>query len=255
MTADVSTMFALDDTTAVVTGASRGIGALGARVLAAAGARVALCARDTAQLEQVAAELPNDPIVLPTDLADPDGADALVAELQRELGRVDILINNAGSHAGVGAMDIGADEWDRVLQVNLRSAFLLARGCARMMSAERYGKIVNVGSVLGMLSDIDSSAYVTSKAGLLGLTRALATEWGRHGITVNVIAPGWIETDMVQGLRANDAFDRRVRGRTPLGRWGTTNDLAGALLFLSSPASDFVTGQALVVDGGLSARW
>lgn len=255
MSIDGASLFRVDGATAVVTGASRGIGALAARVLDNAGARVVLCARDTAQLEQVADGLRNSPVVLPADLGDRNGAEALVSNLQRELGRVDILVNNAGAHVSAGAMDIAADDWDRVLEVNLRSAFLLARGCAPMMATEGRGKIVNVGSVLGMLSDVDSSAYVTSKAGLLGLTRALAAEWGRRGITVNLLTPGWIETDMVKGLRANDAFDKRVRRRTPLGRWGTTDDLCGALLFLSSRASDFVTGHALVVDGGLSARW
>jgi NAD(P)-dependent dehydrogenase (short-subunit alcohol dehydrogenase family) len=180
---------------------------------------------------------------------------SLLSDLAGYADHVDILINNAGTHAAGEAMELAPDVWDEVQNVNLRSAFLLARGLAPAMARRGWGKIVNMASVLGVVADVDASAYVASKAGLLGLTRALGTEWAGRGITVNALCPGWIDTDMVSDLRSRDSFDRRVLRRTPAGRWGRADDLTGALIFLSSHASDFMVGQTLIIDGGLTASW
>ena len=179
----------------------------------------------------------------------------LLSSARAAVDHVDVLINNAGMHAPGPAISLDADDWDRIQAVNLRSAFLLCRGIAPAMAAVGWGKIVNISSVLGLVGDIEAAPYAASKAGLIGLTRALAAEWAASGVGVNALCPGWIETEMVKGLRANEAFDRRVRHRTPVGRWGRPADLSGSLLFLASPASDFMAGQTLVVDGGLTASW
>ncbi|MEZ0075331.1 SDR family NAD(P)-dependent oxidoreductase [Planotetraspora sp. GP83] len=248
-------LFDLSGRTALVTGASRGIGVRAARILDAAGARVVLCARDTARLEEVAATLRNEPLVVTADLTSGDGVAALVGGLERHSAVVDILINNAAANVAASAIDLSEQDWDRVQGLNLRSAFLLTRALAPGMAGRGWGKVVNVASVLGFVADTHLSAYVTSKAGLLGLTRALGAEWARHGVSVNALCPGWIDTEMTADVKSRATFDQRVRRRTPIGRWGTADDLAGAFLFLSSPASDFMVGQALVVDGGLTATW
>jgi NAD(P)-dependent dehydrogenase (short-subunit alcohol dehydrogenase family) len=146
-------------------------------------------------------------------------------------------------------------DWDDALDLNLRSAFILAQAVAPAMIAAGWGRIVNVASVLGHVSDTHSAAYSASKSGLIGLSRSLAVEWARRGITVNALCPGWIGTDMVEELRGNAAFEARVLSRVPMRRWGAPEDLDGALLFLCSDASAFMTGQSLVLDGGLLASW
>jgi NAD(P)-dependent dehydrogenase (short-subunit alcohol dehydrogenase family) len=194
-------------------------------------------------------------VLISGDLQEARHCREVIQKAVDELGGIDILVNNAGIHVPGAAVDVPSSDWNLVQDVNVRSAFLLARGLAPRMIKNGWGKIVNVSSVLGSVGDVDSAAYVTSKAALLGLTRALGTEWARHGVTVNALCPGWTTTDMVDELHRLESFDRRVRDRTPARRWGTPDDLAGAIVFLSSPASDFMVGQALVIDGGLSASW
>jgi NAD(P)-dependent dehydrogenase (short-subunit alcohol dehydrogenase family) len=249
-------LFSLEGRTALVTGASRGIGARMATVLDEAGARVALLARDERRLEAVAATLKRNPLVVPTDAADEVSLRAAGELVLSELGgRVDILVNNAGMSRPTRATDVALSDWDRVLDVNLRSAFVLAQALAPAMIAAGWGRIVNVASVMGHLGDTHGASYAASKSGLIGLTRSLAVEWARRGITVNALCPGWIATDMIEELRANPKFEERVMGRVPMRRWGKPEDMDGALLFLSSDASAFMTGQSLVVDGGLLASW
>jgi NAD(P)-dependent dehydrogenase (short-subunit alcohol dehydrogenase family) len=189
------------------------------------------------------------------DLSQPGGADSLLRDLGELADTIDILINNAGTHVAAPATQLPDRDWDLILRTNLQSSFQLARGLAPQMAERGWGKIVNVASILGMVGDTDSAAYIASKAGLIGLTRAMGSEWAASGITVNSLCPGWIQTDLVQDLRLNSAFDKRVRRRTPAGRWGTVDDLAGAIVFLASRASDFMVGQTLVIDGGLTASW
>ena len=195
---------------ALVTGASRGIGAAAARGLASSGAQLVLCSRDRTSLESLAHGLGGDALVAPCDLGSPTGVADLLAQLDKHGVQIDILVNNAGALASEPAIDLPMAEWDRVQNLNLRCAFELSRELARAMAPRGWGKIINVASILAFLADTRSAAYVASKAGLVGLTRALATEWAPAGIGVNALCPGWVKTDFVQELAEIPAFDRRV---------------------------------------------
>lgn len=247
--------FDLTDRVAIVTGASRGIGAGMAKALDEAGARVALVARDTGALAGVAEDLQNDPIVVTADLTGAEVPAAVVEQVHAEAGRLDILVNNSGVCPLGPSVDVPVEEWDSTVDLNLRAPFLLAREAAKVMLPAGGGKIVNVSSVIALASDAWSAAYSASKTGLLGLTRSLAIEWARKGIQVNSLCPGWIETDMTTAMRGDGRLEERVLKAVPQRRWGQPDDLSGALVFLSSSASDFVTGQTLVADGGLLAGW
>lgn len=250
-----ATLFDLTGHRAVVTGASRGIGARAAQVLDAAGASVALVARDSDRLREVAATLTNDALTLPTDLGEPDAGERLAADLADRWPGADILVNNAGLSLTGPATDLPAADWDSVMAVNLRAVFTLSRSLARGMIANGWGRIVNVASALGFVGEAHAAAYTSSKAGVLGLTRTLAVEWAREGVTVNALCPGWVDTDMISGLTDDPKFERRALRRIAVGRWGTPADLDGTLLLLASPCSAYLTGQAIVVDGGLVAGW
>lgn len=247
----IDELFSLRGRRALVTGASRGIGVTVCRVLDAAGAQVVLVARDAGRLEQLASELRNDPIVLLADLLESDEA----VRVAGQAGPVHVLVNNASLSEPARALELTLDSWDRTLSLNLRSAFVLTQALAPGMIGAGWGKVVNVASVMAFFGDAYATAYAASKAGTLGMTRSLAVEWARAGVCVNALCPGWIDTDMVADLRADERFEKRVLRSVPMHRWGTPADLAGAVLFLAAPASDFMTGQALVVDGGLTAGW
>jgi NAD(P)-dependent dehydrogenase (short-subunit alcohol dehydrogenase family) len=248
------TLFDLTGRVAIVTGASRGIGARLAQALDEAGCRVALVARTKDALEGVAASMTNDPLVIAGDIGDADVPGAVVAEVEEAAGRVDIVINNAGMPGFGDARKLDVELWDRVHNVNLRAPFLFARAAAPGMIERGYGKIVNVASVIAFAADGYASPYAASKTGVLGLTRSLAIEWGRRGIQVNALAPGWVATELNEGVRTEE-FDKRVIDAIPASRWGETDDMVGPVLFLCSPASNYVTGQTLIVDGGLLAKW
>jgi NAD(P)-dependent dehydrogenase (short-subunit alcohol dehydrogenase family) len=241
--------FRLDGKVALVTGASSGLGARFARVLDAAGARVVLTARRADRLEALAGEL-HDARTVSVDLSDPDAAEALVADL----GPVDVLVNNAGITDIVPALDESTTAFRRVIELNLISPFVLAREAARAMTDRGAGgSIVNVASILGVvgLGRIPQAGYAASKGGLVNLTRELGAQWARKGVRVNALAPGWFRSEMTDGkMFGDDASERWMRSRTPMGRGGEVPELDGALLFLASDASTFVTGQVLCVDGG-----
>lgn len=251
----VDELFGLEGRRAVVTGASRGIGARAAQVLDAAGARVALVARNENQLREVAATLGNEALVIPADLGRNSGAEEVADAVSAAWGGADILVNNAGLSRPTAAVDLSMDDWDAVLNLNLRSVFALTRALAVGMLDRGYGRVVNVSSVLGLLGDAWAGPYSASKAGLNGLTRSLAVEWATKGVTVNALCPGWVDTDMVADLRADPNFDKRVLRRVAARRWGVPADMDGALLLLAAPASSYLTGQTIVVDGGLAAGW
>jgi NAD(P)-dependent dehydrogenase (short-subunit alcohol dehydrogenase family) len=249
-----ASLFDLYGRVAIVTGASRGIGARLAQALDEAGCRVALVARTTDALETVAATLANDPLVFTADIADPAEPARVVAEVEKAAGRVDIVVNNAGLGGFGDARKIEVDNWDKVHDVNVRAPFLFARAAASGMVERGSGKIVNIASIIAFAADGYASPYAASKTGLLGLTRSLAIEWGRRGIQVNALCPGWVATELNDAVRTEE-FDKRVLDAIPQNRWGETDDMVGPVLFLCSPASDYVTGQTLVVDGGLLAKW
>ena len=240
--------FDLSGRTALVTGSTRGIGLGLARALAEAGARVAMNGRTAEAVEAVVRGIEGS-LAAPFDVTD-EGAVARAADA---LGPVDILVNNAGIALRHSLVEFELDEWRRVLDVNLTSAFLVARAIAPGMIERGRGKIVNVCSVMSELARPTTGAYAAAKGGLKMLTRSMCAEWAPHGIQANGIAPGYFRTDLNEVLQKDAEFDAWLRARVPAGRWGEPDELAGAVVFLASPASDFVNGQLLVVDGGLSA--
>jgi gluconate 5-dehydrogenase len=240
--------FDLTGQTALVTGSTRGIGLALARALAEAGARVAINGRSAEAVEAVAAAI-DGAVPAPFDVSD----EAAVADAVRKLGRVDVLVNNAGMTIRRLLLELDPGDWRQLLDVNLTSAFLVARAVAPGMIEQGRGKIVNVCSVMSELARPTTGAYATTKGALKMLTRSMCAEWARFGIQANAIAPGYIRTDLNEALQGDAEFDAWLRARVPAGRWGDPVELGGAVVFLASPASDFVNGQLLTVDGGLSA--
>jgi gluconate 5-dehydrogenase len=240
--------FDLSGQTALVTGSTRGIGLALARALAKAGARVTINGRSAEAVEAVAAGI-DGAVAAPFDVRD----ETAVAEAVRKLGRVDVLVNNAGMTIRRPLLELDADDWRQLLDVNLTSAFLVARAVAPGMIEQGRGKIVNVCSVMSELARPTTGAYATTKGALKMLTRSMCAEWARFGIQANAIAPGYIRTDLNEALQRDAEFDGWLRARVPAGRWGDPVELGGAVVFLAAPASDFVNGQLLTVDGGLSA--
>jgi NAD(P)-dependent dehydrogenase (short-subunit alcohol dehydrogenase family) len=249
--------FRIDGKVAIVTGASSGLGARFARVLDAAGASVVLVARRQERLEQLAGELANDTLAVAQDLANVDQVGAVVERALERYGRVDVLVNNAGMVDLHPAEEEPLEEFRRVIDVNLVAPFALSQHAARaMLDGSRGGVIVNVASILGLVGvgQIPQAGYAASKGGLVNLTRELSAQWSRKGIRVNALAPGWFESEMTADMFSEEGKGRAwVSRRAPLGRHGREGELDGALLFLASDASTYVTGHVLAVDGGWTA--
>jgi NAD(P)-dependent dehydrogenase (short-subunit alcohol dehydrogenase family) len=253
---DPLSTFRLDDRVVIVTGASSGLGARFARVLDAAGARVVVAARRVDRLEALARDL-RDATAIECDLGRTDQAEALVGKTLERFGRIDVVVNNAGTYETVPAVDEPVDRFREVIDVNLVAPFVLARTAARtMIESGTGGSIVNISSIWGLVGvgQIPETSYAASKGGLVSLTRELAAQWARQGVRVNSLAPGWFRSEMTEGTMFGDErAERWIRGRTPIGRSGEEHELDGALLFLASDASSYVTGQVLCVDGGWTA--
>jgi len=253
----VHDLFDLTDRVAIVTGASSGLGEGFARTLAAAGATVVAAARRLDRLEVLAKEVGDDRIVpVACDVTSPDDRSWLVEQALGVNGHIDVLVNNAGMPGPPYAEDETVEGFASLLDLNLSSGFHLAAAVVTAVPEERAVSIVNVSSVIGLVSTapIGGASYAASKAGVLGLTRELAGQWGRRGIRVNAIVPGWFDTEMTDGLFSNEKSAGWVRRNTMLGRGGEPGEVDGALLFLASSASSYVTGHALLVDGGWTAR-
>lgn len=243
----------LDGKVALVTGGSQGLGAFFAATLAAAGARVAVAARSVAACEGVAARIVaagGEAMPLALDVTQGGCAAAAVAAVTEKWGSLDLLVNNAGVTASMPLMDMDEAAWDRVVDTNLKGAFLAGQAAARQMARQDGGgAIVNVASILGLRVAGQVAAYAASKAGLVQLTRSMALEWARHKVRANALCPGYVETDLNRDFFATEAGKALVR-RIPARRLGALEDLAGPLLFLASDASAYVTGATLAVDGG-----
>jgi 2-deoxy-D-gluconate 3-dehydrogenase len=250
-------LFSLDGRVALVTGASRGIGAAIAAALAWAGADVAAHGNATpadATCEQIRAS-GRRAVSLVADMADPAAADRLVQETLTRLGGLDIVVNNAGIIRRGPSEDTSDDDWHAVIDVNLHGVFRLCRAAGRhILTAGHGGKIINIASLLSFQGGIRVPAYTASKSAVAGLTRALANEWAGRGVNVNAIAPGYVRTDNTKALRQDETRNRQILDRIPAGRWGDPSDLDGAAVFLASRASDYVHGQILAVDGGWLGR-
>ena len=250
-------LFSLAGRVALVTGASRGIGAGIAKALATAGADVAVHANSTPPDATCAAVrgLGRKTVPLIGDMADAATPDRLVVEAVRALGRLDIVVNNAGIIRRGPTIETSDADWHAVIDVNLHGVFRLCRAAGRhMMAAGGGGKIINIASLLSFQGGLNVPAYAASKSAVAGLTREMSNEWAGKGINVNAIAPGYFRTDNTEALQKDETRNRQILERIPAGRWGETPDLDGAAVFLASSASDYVNGQILAVDGGWLGR-
>lgn len=247
--------FDLTAKTAIVTGASRGLGRGMAIGLAGAGADVVLVDRDEAtETSEKVRGLGRKAITLTADLGSISPIPAIVQKTIDTFGKVDILVNNAGTIRRTPAIDYSEKDWDEVMAVNSKTVFFFSQAVGRDMMKRKYGKIINVASLLSFQGGILVPAYSASKGAVAQITKALANEWAQHGININAIAPGYMATDNTKALREDPVRSKAILDRIPAGRWGTPEDLADVAVFLASAASDYVNGHVLVVDGGWMAR-
>jgi 2-deoxy-D-gluconate 3-dehydrogenase len=252
-------LFNLNQKVAIVTGGNGGIGKGIARGLASVGADVAIVARNSPKIEKAAAEIMEAFGVrclgVQCDVTDEAEVKKMAEKVNQDLGRIDILVNNAGINIRNLPQDYEASDWDQVLAANLRSAFLCAKSVYPAMKVGGAGKIINIGSMTSIFGGAKLAAYGASKGGIVQLTRSLACAWAEENIQVNAILPGFISTELTKKARQEiPGLNEKVIARTPTGRWGEPHDLQGAAIFLASPASDFVNGVALPVDGGYSSN-
>jgi 3-oxoacyl-[acyl-carrier protein] reductase len=243
-------MFDLGGMTALVTGASGGIGSSIAKALAIQGARVALSGTRADALEAVAAEIGGNAFILPCNLGDSAAVDALVPSAVAELGQLDILVNNAGVTRDNLALRMKDEEWETVIRINLEAAFRLCRAALKPMMKARFGRIISVTSVVGVTGNPGQANYAASKAGLIGMSKALAQEVASRNVTVNCVAPGFIASSMTDGLP--DTQKDALNARIPAGRMGTGDEIAAAVVYLASREASYVTGSTLHVNGGMA---
>ncbi|PRD44821.1 gluconate 5-dehydrogenase [Phyllobacterium phragmitis] len=246
--------FDLSGRTALVTGSSRGLGRAIAEGLARAGARIVLNGIDTGRLERAADEMReagHDVLIAPFDVTDEGAIAATFAGFDTAGVAIDILVNNAGMQFRKPMVDLATADWQRVIDTNLTSAFVIGREAARRMIARGHGKVINIGSLTSELARATVAPYTVAKGGIKMLTKAMAAEWGEHGVQANAIGPGYMITDMNEALIANPQFDGWVKARTPARRWGRPDELAGTAVYLASSAADYVNGQIIYVDGGM----
>ena len=249
-------LFDLTGRVAVVTGGNGGIGLGMARGLAGAGATVVVAARNRTKSEAAVAELGGEAGFVALDVADPASCRAMVGETVSRWGRLDILVNNAGMSIRKPPETYTVEEWQQVLNVNLTGAFVLCQAAYEQMKPRGGGKIINIGSMMSIFGGAYAAPYSSSKGGIVQMTKSLATAWAKDNVQVNAVLPGWIDTELTQNARDQvKGLNERVLARTPAGRWGVPNDLSGIAVFLAAPASDFVTGAAIPVDGGYASEF
>jgi 2-deoxy-D-gluconate 3-dehydrogenase len=251
-------VFDLKGRVAIVTGGNGGIGLGMARGLAAAGAKLVIAGRNAQKSDAAVKELTGrgaDALAVAVDVTDPAAVDRLVQVTRERYGRLDIVVNNAGTNIRKPAQDLALEEWHRVLDTNLTSAFLCSKAAYPAFKAAGGGKIINIGSMMSLFGASFAPAYGASKGGLVQLTRSMAVAWARDNIQVNAVLPGWIDTELTREARQQvPGLHDNVLRRTPAGRWGEIDDMAGVAVFLAGRGSDFVTGTAIPVDGGYSVQ-
>ena len=245
--------FSLTDRIALVTGSSRGIGRAIALGLAEAGAKVILHGRDPDRLKATAANFPGPAGTIAFDVSDTGATKAAFETIVKDHGRLDILVNNAGVIPRKPLLETTDDDWAQVIDSNLSAYFRLSREAARLMVPAKSGRIIMISSIMGLVGRPTIPGYITAKAGLHGMVRALSAELAPHSVTVNAIAPGFMPTDATETLHNDPKFNEWIASRAPMGRWGRPEELAGPAVFLASDAASYVTGHILVVDGGLTA--
>jgi 2-dehydro-3-deoxy-D-gluconate 5-dehydrogenase len=251
----MSTLFDLSGKVAVITGASTGLGQGMALGLAEAGADVVLVDYvPSTETEQKAKALGRKTLMLELNLMKMESISTLMEKALAAFGKIDILVNNAGIIRRTPAIDFSEKDWDEVMQINTKTVFFLSQACARDMMKRKYGKIINVASLLAFQGGIRVPSYAASKGAVAQITKSMANEWAKDGITINAIAPGYMATNNTSALRADEDRSKSILDRIPAGRWGVPADLQGTAVFLAAPASDYVNGHVLVVDGGWMAR-
>jgi NAD(P)-dependent dehydrogenase (short-subunit alcohol dehydrogenase family) len=249
-------LFSLEGRVAVVTGAGRGLGRTMAVALAAAGADVVVSSRTPREIEATRDEirgLGRRSEAIPADTTSESDCNQLMEQAVRALGSIDVLVNNAGINIRKPVLELSPEEYRQVLATNLEGYFLCARAAGRHLVEQGHGKVINVSSVMGSVALPAQAAYASSKGGVEQLTKVLALEWALHGVQVNALAPTYFETELTRPLFEDPERNSFITGRTPMGRWGQPHELAGAVIFLASRASDYITGHTLVVDGGWTA--
>ncbi len=240
----------------LITGSSRGLGFILAKGLAKAGARVILNGRNPEQLEKAKAELAKEELeteVVSFDISDSASINRGIDEIHSRIGNIDVLVNNAGVQYRAPLEDFPEDEWRKILDINLTGAFLVSKAVVKGMIERKAGKIINICSLQSDLGRNTIAPYAASKGGIKMLTKGMTVDWAKYGIQINGIGPGYFATEMTKPLKDDPAFDSWICGRTPAGRWGDPEELIGTLLFLSSEASNFINGQLIYVDGGITA--
>ena len=251
----MSDLFDLSGRVAIVTGASRGLGQYFGRALAKAGADLVITARKKEDLAEFQAEIESlgrKAFAVALDVHCQDSIKNMVAESIAHYGKIDILVNNAGCNVRKPALDVTWDDWNLILNTNLRGTFFVAQEVGRHMVDAKYGRIINIGSVTSVAGYAGLGPYCASRGGVKQLTMSLADDWGPHGVTVNCLAPGWFKTQQNRVLYENEEWLEYICDRIPMGRPGKPNDLDGSVVFLASESSEYVTGQTLLVDGGIS---
>jgi NAD(P)-dependent dehydrogenase (short-subunit alcohol dehydrogenase family) len=246
-------LFDLKGKVAMVTGGNRGLGEVAVMALAKAGADVAVCGRKKGDLDRVCRAvqaLGRASAGFVLDVTSKESVSRGVKDIVREFGRMDILVNNAGVNYRVPVLEFPEEQWDLILQTNLKGYFLVAQAVAPRMIEQEYGKIINMSSILGTVALPNQVAYASAKGGVDQLTKVMALEWAKKGVRVNAIGPTYFETELVAQLRNDPERFQFINERTPMGRWGYPPELEGIVIFLASPASDFITGQTIYIDGG-----
>jgi len=246
-------IFDLHGKVAMVTGSTRGLGEAAAKALAKAGADVAVCGRSEADIDRVSVDinaLGQKSAGFSIDVTSKQKVTECVDQILNTFGRVDILVNNAGVNHRVPVLEYSEEDWDQVIDTNLKGYFLTAQAIAPQMLENGYGKVINISSIMGTVALPNQLAYASSKGGVDQMTKVMALEWAKQGLRVNAIGPTYFETDLVKPIRNDPERFNFINERTPMGRWGYLPELEGIIIFLAAPASDFITGQTIYIDGG-----